>query len=64
MTLAQAQTAFRTAPSQATALAYMDAAIAVWAIAVWLEGDITDDAIFRERLREIRDWLAIPQTSE
>jgi hypothetical protein len=64
MTFSDAQAAFRQFPNQSTALAYMDAAIAEWEevrgdeLLHWIQGDER----FVGRVKEIRNWLAIPIT--
>jgi hypothetical protein len=65
MTLSDAQQAFRQSPNQSTALAYMDAAIARY-MALDTVAEIGSDAAHRTfsgRMREIRDWLTIPQVA-
>lgn len=61
MTLIEAQTQFRQSPTQETALAYLDAAIAAWEL-TWLDtpqwaGDL--DHELHAAATEVRAWLTI-----
>ena len=60
--LGAAQQAFRQTPNQQTALAYMDAAIAEWDNSA--HDNRLSNIAFAERMRDIREWLAIPVAND